>query len=86
MRGIENIQKIVPVQQVVRTNDPRHNNSDRNTVAVYENMHSFEDTMKQAMQKNISIQEPANVPVLSNYDRNAQEIFYYMYRKADYKC
>ncbi len=86
MKGIESIQKIVPIQHVVRTNDPRHNRSSSNPTTIYTDIKSFEHMMEETMSGKSSVQESPNTPVLSNYDKNAREVFYYMHRKTDFKC
>ena len=86
MKGIESIQKIVPIQQVVRINDPRHNQHSSDSNAIYADVKSFERIMDESLSGNSGVQEIPDTPVLSNYDKNAQEVFYYMYRRADFKC
>ena len=86
MKGIESIQKIVPIQQIVRTNDPRHKQFSSNSNTIYAGVKSFERVMDETISGNSNVQEIPNAPVLSNYDKNAQEVFYYMHRRTDFKC
>ena len=86
MKGIESIQKIVPVQQAVRINDPRHNQFSSNSNTIFTGVKSFERMMDETIAGKSSVQEIQNTPVLSNYDKNAQEVFYYMHRRTDFKC
>ncbi len=86
MEGMKAITRIVPIQHVVRTNDLRHDNSSSGQNTSSAQVDTFEHAMNRAKSMQNSSPEVSASPMISNYDKDAREIFYYMNRKADFKC